>query len=234
MNGDSSPVRTVEAGMPLSSVRLVYPVPDPNTGIPRDVIVERMAVRRSEERSFDSSDWPPKWDRVIPGLEIVVPWPAREKPEEKDNDIDTLRIVTEERTWVPTLLRPPMPPSVIEELRNKYSKFRDRHDDEYIAKKMQKDADDEGQRKLTSMMTPLQELHAKLRRERIARGKPKLSEDQLAKIGETIVTNRGVPQHVQEALQKWPQQPLQKAPEDVMTVQMRGLDVEGRNRSTTA
>lgn len=32
-----------------------------------------------------------------------------------------------------------MPPSVIDELRNKFSKFRDRHDDEYIAKKKLED-----------------------------------------------------------------------------------------------
>lgn len=234
VNGDPSPVRTVEAGIPLSSVRLVYPVPDPNTGVPRDVVVERMAVRRSEERSFNTSDWPPTWDRVIPGLNIVVPWPAREKPEEKDNDTDTLRIVTEESTWVPTLLRPPMPSSVIEELRNKYSKFRDRHDDEYIAEKMQEDAEKERQRKLSSMMTPLQELHAKQRRERMARGRPELTEDQLAKIGEAVVVKRGVPQHIHEESQRSSQQPLQKAPEEVVTMQMEGLKVEGQDRSMPA
>lgn len=226
--GLATATRTMEADIPLSSVRLVYPVPDPKTGIPRDMIIEHLEARPYDENAkIDESAWPPEWDRVIPDLDIVVPWPAREKPEEKDNDVDTLRILTEERTFVPTLLRPPMPPSVIDELRNKYSKFRERHDDEYIAKKMEEDAEKERKRRLTSMMTPLQELHARERRERKARGWPELSDDQLAKIGEIMMARRPGAVRIQKALHK-------RAPEEVATGQMEGLEVEEQDQSPTA
>ena len=40
------------------------------------------------------------------------------------------------------------------------------------------------------MMTPLKELHRKERAERKARGKPQLSEELLAKIGEVMAQNQ--------------------------------------------
>lgn len=79
------------------------------------------------------------WQRYVEPQNVRIPWPAVDEPEYKDEDVDTLRIQVEDKSFLPTLLRPPMPPSVIDELRNKFSKFRDRHDDDYIAKKIKED-----------------------------------------------------------------------------------------------
>ena len=58
---------------------------------------------------------------------------------------DTPRITTELETWHPSLGMPPFPISVIDELRGKYSRFRTRHTDEYIAEQLAKDEMNGGQ-----------------------------------------------------------------------------------------
>lgn len=50
---------------------------------------------------------------------------------------DTLRLDIDTPTWTPTLLRAPLPGTIIDELRGKYSKFRTRHDPEFL-KRMQR------------------------------------------------------------------------------------------------
>lgn len=65
-----------------------------------------------------------------------MPLPVREqkkKAAEKDQEVDTLRFEVEDKTWIPTLLRAPMPASVVDELRNKYSRYRTRHEPAYQA-----------------------------------------------------------------------------------------------------
>ena len=172
---DKRPIRTYEIPIPLSSVRLVYPLPHPETGILRDVVIKELARDNG--------------GRCIAGLTPTtrIPYPEKEPEVHEDYDIDTLRIEVEAKTWVPTLLRAPMPQGVIDELRNKYSKFRDRHDEDFIARKVKEDEDAEEQKKpAKSMMTPLKELHRKERAEKKARGKPVLDEEMLAKIGEVM------------------------------------------------
>ena len=94
---------------------------------------------------------------------------------------------------MPTLLHPPMPMSVIDELRNKYSKFRTRHDPEYIAAKMEEDRIAEEQKSLSKKMrTPLNEANRKARKERKKLGKGALTDDMLAKIGELMVKKQEV------------------------------------------
>ena len=175
---DKRPIRSVEAPVPVSAVRLVYPLAHPETGMVRDVIIKRIAG--------DSKV------RYIPGLCVRIPWPAKEPEKHEDYDDDTLRMEVETQTWVPTLLRPPMPSSVIDELRNKYSVFRIRHDEEYIAKKMAEDAETQRRKSMGAMMrTPIKELNRKERAEKRARGKPRLSEDALARIGEVMASKQG-------------------------------------------
>ncbi|KAL2355534.1 hypothetical protein BJ546DRAFT_875252 [Cryomyces antarcticus] len=192
-DSNPSPTRPVDRPIPIGLVRLVYALPDPKTSIPRDVIVENIEPR-NVFRDRDTKE--PIFDRVIPGLEVSIPWPIKVKPDDVDHPSDTLRITVEEQTWTPTLLRPPMPPSVIDELRNKYSAFRDRHDEEYIAKKMAEDEEAKAAKQMAKMMrTPLKELHAK-RREEFRKGSAegarpkKITQDMLAKIGEVIVAKR--------------------------------------------
>lgn len=99
---------------------------------------------------------------------------------------------------MPSLLRQPMPENVIDELRNKYSKFRTRHDDAYIAKKMQEEAEATWKEKKAGvgaggmdvrMMTPGMEKRWREAMERKGRKEPELSEDILGRIGEVMMRN---------------------------------------------
>lgn len=114
----------------------------------------------------------------------------------EDHDIDTLRIDVEEETWIPTLLRAPMPGTVIDELRNKYSAFRSRHEESYVAMHERADARNARREERRSlgmggMMTPLRELHVKQRREREwgKRREEGISEEVLGRIGEVMARN---------------------------------------------
>lgn len=187
-DADFRPVRATEQAVPLSSVRLVYPLTDPETGETRDVIIKKLvSTAIFHDRQTNSTFW----KRVIPGLNLIIPWPKNEPKERKDFDCDTLRLDVEARTFVPTLLRPPMPTNVIDELRNKYSKFRTRHDPEYIEAKMQEDREKEAKRKqIEEMRTPLKDINRRERKLRKAKGKGKLSTDMLERIGQVIARRR--------------------------------------------
>jgi len=187
-DGDKRPVRSLPKPVPLTSVRLVYPLTNPETGETRDVIIKKLVNSRVwHDRHAGTT----KWSRVIPGLDIVVPWPKKEPKEYKDHASDTLRLDVEIKSFVPTLLRPPMPGSVIDELRNKFSIFRTRHDPEYIEKKMAEDKEKEAKKKFAEeMRSPLKELNRKERKLRKAKGKGKLTKEMLEKIGEVIVNKR--------------------------------------------
>ena len=186
---DKTPVRPYEVPIPLSSVRLVAPLPQPETGALRDVVIQELRLKKTNYAQLSGDDPP---TRFIAGVKpaIPIPYPDKEPEEFEDHDIDTLRIEVEERTFIPTLFQPPMPAGIIDELRNKYSKFRDRHDDAFIAKKMEEDRiTEERKRSIRKMDTPLKELHRKERAERKAKGKPVVSEEVLAHIGELMAKN---------------------------------------------
>ena len=176
---DKTPYRPFNAPLHLSDVRLVAPLPHPETGVVRDVVIKELQTVPQ--------------GRIIAGVvpELRIPYPEKKKIEYEDHNVDTLRIEVENRTWVPTLRNPPMPPSIIDELRNKYSKFRTRHDDEFIAKKQEEDymADVIKTANTKRMLTPLKELHRKERAEKKARGPPELSEEMLERIGEVMAKN---------------------------------------------
>lgn len=191
------PVISMEVAIPLPSLRLVHALTDPKTGKKRDVIVKKIVIR---DAWFDRHLGVHRSFRMIPGLDVEVPWPKKERKEPVEHDCDTLRLEVEAKTWVPTLLTRPMPSTVIDELRNKYSKFRSRHDEWYIAKKTAEDeeAKREKQRLKQAGMTPVQELRElrrKEREERKASGepqqRPELSEEMLLRIGEIMARNKG-------------------------------------------
>ena len=84
-----------------------------------------------------------------------------------------------------------MPGSVIDELRNKYSIFRTRHDPEYIARKLKEDEEKEEKKKLIrSMRTPVKEINRLEKKMSRAKGKGKLTEEMLEKIGRVIAEKR--------------------------------------------
>ncbi|GKT57083.1 KOW domain-containing protein domain-containing protein [Colletotrichum tofieldiae] len=178
--------------IPISAIRLVHPIVDPATGVARDVVVRQLA--RGPVKWSRHTGWR-AWTRYIPGANIAIPWPERETPVREDQPDDTKRTDVEEATFVPTLLSPPMPESVIDELRNKYSRFRTRHEDDYILRKEAEEAEKKAFKKasadaLASMRTPLQELNRQQREARRARGEPELTTDMLQRIGEIIARNK--------------------------------------------
>ncbi|KAH0563487.1 hypothetical protein GP486_001953 [Trichoglossum hirsutum] len=187
---DKRPVRSVEMPLPISSVRLVHALTDPETGVTRDVIVKKVANSRIW---FDKHTGVQRWSRFIPGLNVRIPWPKKEPKEYKVYEVDTLRPDIETRTWVPTLLTPPMPATVIDELRNKYSVFRHRHDEEYVAKKMAEDEEKAKKKGMAEMMrTPLKEANRRARKERKKMGKGTLTKEMLVTIGEIMARGRAL------------------------------------------
>jgi len=194
---DKRPVRSVEKPVPLTSVRLVFPLADEKTGTTRDVIVKKLVNGKIwHDRHFGQIHW----SRYIPGLNIKVPWPKKEPKEHKDFPSDTLRLDVEVKSFVPTLLRPPMPEGVIDELRNKYSIFRTRHDPEYIQAKIQEDLEKERKKKtIEEMRTPLKEINRRERKLRKAKGKGRLTKEMLERIGRLMAKKRQLATGVAEA-----------------------------------
>ncbi|KAK5989330.1 hypothetical protein PT974_10845 [Cladobotryum mycophilum] len=192
--------------MPISiaSIRLVYPITNPETGVTKDAIINQLKAvppnMQSPNMSLDRWQYGKKWDRVVPGINVVIPWPEAELPEFETTAADTVRENVEDRTFYYSLLSPPMPDSVVDELRNKYSKFRTRHEAWYIAKKEAAEAAKKGRLDaIRSMQTPLDEFHEKQRELRAERGEPELTDEMLAKLGEfmakkkaTALENAGV------------------------------------------
>lgn len=181
--------------MPIWAIRLVHPLRDPETGKVRDVIINELAPTGIVH---DKPTGRETWERIVPSMNIKIPWPrAFEEAEREaaqqlkvDYECDTLRLDVEEQTFTPTLLEPPMPTGIIDELRNRYSKFRTRHEPEYIAKKEAEEREKLALKKAaSSMRTPLQELNALLREERRQRGQPALTDDMLVRIGEMMARN---------------------------------------------
>jgi large subunit ribosomal protein L24 len=89
------------------------------------------------DRPYGSST--PKHTRYIAGDDIEIPWPGEDTPEPyKDEEWDTLRMEVETLTHKPSLEYAPFESSIMDELRNKYSKYRTRHDPEWVeAKKVE-------------------------------------------------------------------------------------------------
>ena len=164
----------VQMPIPIEHVKLVYPLPDPKTGVLRDVVIDRVEQYKPGSRH-----------RLVPGSNILIrgqPQPEEEEDEET-NPADTPTLSVDEETFSPPLLFPPMPMSVIDELRNKYSPHRTRHEWQYLEKKRQEDEREEARKGLgKTMRTPLQEL-AELRARQKEAQKKKLTVEQLAQIG---------------------------------------------------
>ncbi|KAG5946225.1 hypothetical protein E4U59_004280 [Claviceps monticola] len=193
----AQPPQSKAVPVSLSAVRLVYPIPDPATGIVRDTIINQLkhvrANMKSPNMTFERWEYGKKWDRVALGLNMIIPWPKVEPPEVHTSEADTIRTEVEHRTFYHTLLTPPMPEVVIDELRNKYSRFRTRHEPWYIEKRLNYEADSQRAREegLRAMQTPLDELKEKLRELKASKGEPVLSEDMLEKIGQLMAKNNG-------------------------------------------
>lgn len=210
-----SNIQTVEKPISLADLRLVTALRNPETGEKRDVVVKTLElVKRS---------------RRISGTEIVIPWPEHSEPvegeEDKPSPEDQEKIEKERYTtqledvarasfWDPTLLEPPIPDGVIDELRNKYSKFRTRHTDEYVAQKEEEERlVQEEKNRIRLMRTPLQKKNAVDRKKRRKMGRGLLTPDMKDAIGKVIARNKGIMVKSREKEVKGLPSPDQKEPE---------------------
>lgn len=185
----ASPVMYREQPMDYTDVRLVIPVQDPETGKLRDTIVGKIAQSEVYHDKFTDED---TWTRYIAGTSIVIPWPEKKVIEKIDHDADTRILTVETKTFIPSLLTPPMPITVIDELRAKYSKFRTRHDQEFV-EKIEKREREENERiaQLKEMArTPLQLKNRADREAKKALGPPVMSESVKEMIGRVMAQNR--------------------------------------------
>jgi large subunit ribosomal protein L24 len=193
---DKRKIRSVEQPIPFSWIRLVVPLKNAETGIQEDVVVGKVHTSKPyfDKLSTNFKGASISYRRYIAmpdGSQITIEWPDKTPKEHKDTPADTLRMEVEQKSFVPTLLRPPMPGSVIDELRNKYSIFRTRHDPEYIAAKMKEDEEKEEKKKLIEQMrTPLKEINRLERKMKRAKGKGKLTEEMMERIGKVIAMKR--------------------------------------------
>ncbi|CAK7566001.1 MAG: hypothetical protein SEPTF4163_003932 [Sporothrix epigloea] len=197
----SQTVQQVESHIPIDAIRLVHPLTDPETGRTRDVIVREL---RPTDFYRDRPTRRLSFARVIPGLNVRVPWPRKSPTEYEDQDGDTLRIHAEHVTFIPTLLRPPVPEALLDELRNRYSRFRTRHTPEYIAAKEAEELAKKEAKKYgpalvrgtqpglspPAMRTPLEEFHIQQKILRRERGQPELTDDMLEKIGRLMAQSK--------------------------------------------
>lgn len=196
---DKRPIRSMEQPVPWSWIKLVTQLRNVETGRLEDVICEKVETTKPwREKQLMSRQLKTFFKRFITmpdGQRIIIPYPKTpEKSEDdapKDTPADTLRLEVEHKSFVPTLLRPPMPGSVIDELRNKYSAFRTRHDPEYVAKKIEEDKEKEEKKKLIhKMRTPIKEINRLEKKMLKAKGKGKLTEEMLERIGRVIAEKR--------------------------------------------
>ncbi|KAL4881464.1 hypothetical protein BJY04DRAFT_188990 [Aspergillus karnatakaensis] len=156
--GQKTPFQTVPLPISIDDVRLVVALDDPVTGKTRDVLVEHVyggGPWLEREHGIDT----PRHTRYIAGEDIEIPWPKQDKANFKDEEWDTLRMEVETPTWTPSLHYAPFPPSVLDELRNKYSKYRTRHDPEFVEEKQMDDLRREYLQS-RSLLTPRGELQA--------------------------------------------------------------------------
>lgn len=166
-HGNNKPYNTMNLPIPMDNVKLVVALDDPATGQTRDVLVEHVyGGEPFLERELGTET--PRHTRYIAGENIEIPWPRSEAPKFKDEESDTLRMEVETPSWLPSLHSAPFPPSVLDELRNKFSKYRTRHDPEYVeAKKMEDYRKEYLQSR--SLLTPRGELMAMIRAKKQAR-----------------------------------------------------------------
>jgi len=169
--------RPREKAISLGELRLVTALLNPETGETRDVIVKRVeSFRRG---------------RQISGTRIDIPWPEVEPEERQQYPCDTPAEKVEEVTFIPTLPFPPMNPGVIDELRNKFSKFRTRHTPEYIAEKEKEERKKEQELQSLKMMRITIPKTKEQRRMNIGAG-PVLTDEMLERIGKVMAKNKGL------------------------------------------
>lgn len=180
--------------LPLAAVKLVHPLPSADAaGGYRDVVIDRLALRDVPNAKTLLYNPAAKPVRFIPGTNTVIPWPTETAEEHKTHADDTVRLnVHSDTDAKPVLLSAPMPTSVIDELRGKYSRFRTRHTAAYIAAKEAQAGLGKRRDEVLGRLvkTPLQEFHERRLEGKRAAAPRALSVEQMAAIGEAVARER--------------------------------------------
>jgi large subunit ribosomal protein L24 len=170
------PYQAADLPIPMADVRLVVPMRDDETNEVKDIIVRHL--RGGEpivEREHGVAT--PKHTRYIEGLDIEIPWPEAGLPDYKAEESDTLRLTVEEKTYVPSI-NAPFPTSIIDELRDPFHRERNRHEQEFIDKKLKEDAL-EAWKRSRRLLTPQAEYLERRAREKREAQQPEVSDDLL-------------------------------------------------------
>ncbi|KAJ6020892.1 hypothetical protein N7540_006396 [Penicillium herquei] len=122
--------------IPIDNVRHVIAL-DVNNSTKDHIVQHAYAAGPYMERSSGSKL--PRFSRYVSGLDIEIPWPTEPEPQFDVGEFDTRGNEVSKVSWIPSLDAPPFPSTVIDELRNKYSRFRTRHDEEYVKKMVMKE-----------------------------------------------------------------------------------------------
>lgn len=121
--------------VPFDDIRHVIALRDPETRTTKDHIIEHVYAGKP---FLERPPWSklPRYSRWASGLDLLIPWPTEDVPSYTDGELDTLGWHVDEVTWEPSIKEPPFPPSVLDELRNKFSRFRTRHEPEFVREKI--------------------------------------------------------------------------------------------------
>jgi large subunit ribosomal protein L24 len=154
-SGLTTPFTAYPKPLLIKDIALVVPLRDRATRKVKDTVVKHLRGGAPFPKPTYGSATP-RHTRYIAGHDIPIPWPEDETPEKKDEDSDTLRIDVDDVSFSPSVDHIPMPESLIDELRNKYSRTRKVHTEEYIQQKMKEDAEEQWKRR-RRMVLPQQE-----------------------------------------------------------------------------
>lgn len=173
----AAPYRATAAPVHIRDVRLVVPLRNNVTGEIKDTVVRHLRGGKPfVEPAYGSET--PKHTRYIAGLDVSIPWPKREIPEFKAEAGDTLAVHVHDRSFSPSVLHLPLPDSAVDEIRNKYSKTRTGHTQEYVQQKMKEDAEKQWLRK-RRMLLPQQMYWEHQAKQKDAQGKPEVTNETL-------------------------------------------------------
>jgi large subunit ribosomal protein L24 len=159
----------------MNDIRLVQRIGD------RDVIVDRMLIPEGESQYFEGdreknvTAHEEPYTRLIPTTDVEIETPPRKDNEDDDSEnssevlaADSIGDGVTAPTFQPDISSPPFHLSIIDELRNKYSKYRLRHDDDFVEKMIAIDTKAELRAKSVDLMTtPAKDLYRKQKAEAI-------------------------------------------------------------------
>lgn len=143
-----------ELAIDMKDIRLVLDMKDEENGLHRDYVVGEVIGGPPYIQKEIGSNLP-RHTRYVDGTNHIIPWPTEEIERLYSRENDTLRILVNEDTYIPSLTYSPIEEGVIDELRGKYSRTRKIHDDvNWVRKKVLEDARESWlERRVSTMMT---------------------------------------------------------------------------------